>query len=337
MQLPDPLDRPATRGAIEALYASGRLSAAARQEAVARVCPPLHWWAWAERLLLYLGAALVLAGVVFFFAWNWADLAPAAKFSLIGGGMAGCLVAAGRLGLDTIVGQILLLAAAVLTGVFLAVHGQVYQTGADAFELFLGWGALILPWVILGRFATLWILWLAVVNTGVFLWWDQVMVQDYSHFPSVPFLALALLNGAALVAREWGARRAAAWLAGGWHRWLLLTAVLAWLTIPVMRCVIEPERADAWSIAAVPVWMVALAATYVYYRTRTPDLAALTLGVAALATGVLTGLGRLVTEAVDFEPFLLIFAFLVLGVVSLAVIWLRHMSRVISERRHDAN
>ncbi|MBC8290414.1 MAG: DUF2157 domain-containing protein, partial [Planctomycetes bacterium] len=46
-------------------------------------------------------------------------------------------------------------------GVFLAVFGQVYQTGADEWLLFAGWAGLILPWTALSRFEALWILWLA--------------------------------------------------------------------------------------------------------------------------------------------------------------------------------
>jgi uncharacterized membrane protein len=337
MHLPDPLDRPATRGAIEALYASGRLTAAARQEAVARLCPPRAWWAWVERLLLYLGAVLLLAGIVFFFAWNWADMSPAFKFGLIGGGMVVCLAGAVVCGLDRITGQILLTGAAVLTGVFIAVHGQVYQTGADAYELFIGWAVLITPWTLLGRFAPLWVLWLAVANTGVFLWWDQAMVQSTHHFPSMPFLTLAVLNGLALIGREWGARAGRRWLAAGWHRWLMLAAVLTWLTIPVMNCILEWERADAWTVAAVPMWAAALAVVYIYYRHRAPDLAALTLGAAALCTGVLTGLGRLAGEVLDTEPLLLVLGFMVLGVVSLAVVWLRGVHRALAAARSEGD
>jgi uncharacterized membrane protein len=113
--------------------------------------------------------------------------------------------------------------------------------------------------------------------------------------------------------------------------------VLTWLTIPVTTFVLAPEDADAWTIAAIPFWLLALATTYRYYRFRSPDLAALTLGAAALSTVALTGLGRLVSELVDSDAFLLILAFLVLGVVSLAVIWLRRVHRAMAEERHHAS
>ena len=54
--------------------------------------------------------------------------------------MAIAAVGALLVGLDRAFGQVLLIAASVLTGVLLAVIGQVYQTGADVFELFVGVG-----------------------------------------------------------------------------------------------------------------------------------------------------------------------------------------------------
>lgn len=103
------------------------------------------WSVWAVRLLMALGTGHVLAGIVFFFAFNWADMSPFAKFATIQGGIALAAIAAIVSGLDRPVGQSLLIAASVLTGVLLAVFGQIYQTGADAYELFVGWALLIVP------------------------------------------------------------------------------------------------------------------------------------------------------------------------------------------------
>ena len=57
----------------------------------------------------------------------------------------GCLGAAYFQNLQQLPGKVLLLGASVLIGVFLAVFGQVYQTGADAYNLFTMWALLILP------------------------------------------------------------------------------------------------------------------------------------------------------------------------------------------------
>ena len=72
-------------------------------------------------------------------------------------------------GFDRPAGQALLIGASVLTGVLLAVIGQVFQTGADAFELFLVWTVLILPWTLASRSAAHWLVWLVVACTAVSL------------------------------------------------------------------------------------------------------------------------------------------------------------------------
>src|SRR5690606_25106025 len=41
--------------------------------------------------------------------------------------------------------------AAIATGTLLALVGQIYQTGADAWQLFLLWAVLLLPWVLAMR------------------------------------------------------------------------------------------------------------------------------------------------------------------------------------------
>ena len=51
------------------------------------------WRLWAMRALLTLGAAHFLAGVVFFFAYNWDDLGPFARFALLQGALVVALVA----------------------------------------------------------------------------------------------------------------------------------------------------------------------------------------------------------------------------------------------------
>ena len=47
-------------------------------------------------------------------------------------------------------GKAALLAASLFVGALLALIGQIYQTGADTFEMFAAWAALILPWVLVG-------------------------------------------------------------------------------------------------------------------------------------------------------------------------------------------
>ncbi|HEX8537209.1 MAG TPA: DUF2157 domain-containing protein, partial [Cystobacter sp.] len=172
----DPLDLAATPERLHALARAGVLSPAALEQAsrLAVATPgPAAWRRFLSTVLLGFGSLLVLSGVIYFFAYNWAALHRFGKMGLLLAAILASCAAAWRLG-ETLAGQFALLFAAVLVGPLLAVYGQAYQTGADPYELFLGWGLLILPWVALARFAPLWLLQLLLVNTGLCLFWFQV-------------------------------------------------------------------------------------------------------------------------------------------------------------------
>ena len=63
------------------------------------------------------------------------------------------------------------------TGAVLALVGQTYQTGADVWELFAAWAALMLPFAWLSRSTASWVLWLGVANLALMralsqsVWW----------------------------------------------------------------------------------------------------------------------------------------------------------------------
>src|SRR5208282_5272971 len=101
-------------------------------------------------------------GVVIFFVLNWDAMGAFVQLALPQALIAVCLLAVWRKGLATLEGRIGLLAAAIFVGAWLAVFGVVFQSGKDVFFLFLAWAALISSWVLAGRFAPLWLLWLGI-------------------------------------------------------------------------------------------------------------------------------------------------------------------------------
>ena len=84
-----------------------------------------------------------------------------------------------------LVGKIILTAATILLGGLMALFGQIYQTGADSWQLFAGWALLAFPWVLVGRFAPLWLLWAILVNGWIYLystvfpplWWTFSSIE----------------------------------------------------------------------------------------------------------------------------------------------------------------
>ncbi|MCZ0953118.1 MAG: DUF2157 domain-containing protein [Rhodospirillaceae bacterium] len=232
------------RRLVEELHAQGYLSAHGREAALEWLNLPTQWEFWIARSLLVLGSALLVSGVLYFAAYNWNPVAPALKFAVVQVGLVVAVVAAIRDGLTSPRGQVLIVFASVLVGVFLAVFGQVFQTGADAYRLFAVWSALILGFSVMSNFAPQWTLWLAVTNTAAVLWWWQAL-QPSVEIRYLIFGYLALLNGTALGLREWAALRGQHWIGARWTRWLLVLGTLGVLLNPALRMIMETDDVPA--------------------------------------------------------------------------------------------
>ena len=259
---------PATRQQGSRLYFAGLLDREARLYAFGLLNPRRLWTVWASRLLLVLGAALILAGIIFFFAANWNSFSGLVKLGGIEVGLVLCLAGAWLYGLDRLSGKVLLLGAGVLVGVFLAVFGQEYQTGADAWDLFARWSALIFGWVLLARFVPLWGVWLVVTNVAVALFVEQKDIfRGGAEING--YALLAVLNGAVLVARELACSRGVSWLQDKWTRLPLVFAVLWALLIPVLASIVDYDQEYVFSLLT---GLAGGAFIYWFYRFRTRDM-----------------------------------------------------------------
>jgi len=221
-----PRDTAASYANVQEMAEQLNLSASAYWRAieVAQLRPDREdWFRYVDRFLVAIGALLIVAGIAAFFAWNWADLGPMTKFALVESGIVAAVVLAWRLGLDSVAGRASLLAAAFLVGTFLAVFGQVYQTGADPYGLFLVWAVLTLPWAVIGRQAGVWLLLQILLNLTVIMYYTQVLHPPDGWWQLSQLLGpmvwlgatlmdstlggyLFSLNAAALVIWELGAR-----------------------------------------------------------------------------------------------------------------------------------
>jgi uncharacterized membrane protein len=260
---------PATRQQVSRLYFAGVLDRDARLRAFELLSPGRLWRLWASRLLLALGAVLILAGIIFFFAANWNSFSGLVKLAGIEVGLVLCLAGAWLYGLERLSGRVLLLGAGVLVGVFLAVFGQVYQTGADAWDLYARWSALIFGWVLLARFVPLWGVWLVVTNLALGLYVVQAGFFVGEEMIINLSVMYTFLNGAILAARELACVRGVSWLQDQWTRLLLVLAVLYSLVIPVFASIVDFEE------EFVPGLLIGLASGaffYWFYRFRTRDM-----------------------------------------------------------------
>jgi uncharacterized membrane protein len=247
---------------------------------IAEVVPShKEWRRFLDQVFLWLGTVLVSSGVITFFAYNWNDLGRFAKFSLVEALLLVTLLVVWRLGVDRTGGKAALLACCLLLGALLALIGQTYQTGADTFELFATWAAMILPWVLVGRFAALWLLWLALVDVAISLYFRLLPGAFGFLFHSEQELwVLFAFDTAALVVWEGVAAVAGIeWLRGRWGPRLVATASGWFVTVLAMLQVLgDRPGAIIWGV---PAWLVWLAVAFAVYRYRVKDLFVLAGGV----------------------------------------------------------
>jgi len=248
------------------------------------------------------------------------------KFGLIESAIIACVIPALIFKRNTIVGRLLLLAASILTGVFMAVFGQTYQTGADVFELFANWSVLILGWVIVSEFAALWVAWLVITNTAIILYWNQVGHPCYDLPLDLLFIVLGCINAVVLALREIGAQKKLVWLQGRWVRSLLVAAVLTALTVPVVTLITEFDMADEMSaIFGSLLWIAAAIGTFICFRRVLKDMIPLALLTMDCCFVFLMFVGKVLFNSCDSynEWLFLVMAFIIIGVVSAAAVWLR--------------
>lgn len=155
--------------------------------------------AWQKFLRLFfisLGVGFSVSGIVFFFAYNWADLHKYAKIGLTEGLIIAITSLVLLLKININVRSIILLGSAILVGVLFAVFGQIYQTGANAYDFFLAWTVFVTLWVIVSNFAPLWLLYLILINT-TFILYSQQVAKDWSEV--FVFTLLFIINTTVLI------------------------------------------------------------------------------------------------------------------------------------------
>ena len=325
--------KPVDSRTVRRLWSAGLLDNDGRLAALRIVNGPTVWWPWIEKALLFLGMSLILAGVVCFFAWNWADLPGLAKLGVVQVAIVACCGIGLWKGLDTLAGKAAQTSAAVLVGVFLAVFGQVYQTGADAWQLFAGWAGLILPWVLLCRLSGLWLLWIVLVNLAIGLYWGQVLWPRGFPEEWMP-VALGVLNGGAAALRETLARFGWSWLTI-WLRQVLIPASLIFLSIPVLTLIIEGDVTTAgW--ASLLLLAIEVVVLNLQFRRRTPDLFVLTCGAATVTVLACVTIVRALTETGEEVIAFFLSGLAIVGLVALMARWLMHEARRIRAARASA-
>ncbi|MDW7695012.1 DUF2157 domain-containing protein [Flammeovirgaceae bacterium SG7u.111] len=283
-----------------------------------------EWLKFVDIMLLTFSAGLFINGVFFFFAFNWDIMHKFVKLGLVSGGMlvvgAITFVRSGK----ELAFQVGLSLLCLLTGAWLATFGQIYQTGANAYDFFFGWTLLIVIWVAISRFPPLWIFLLVLLNTTAVLFAGQVLrVWDSTWL----FLSLSLINFFALSVWEYLAYFQAgtnigklvggeSWLKTRWVAWLIGIVFYAILTNLVGYVVFENVSEVEVGIVSI-LTLVFYPLGYFLYRNYIKDL--VLMAVIALSVIVVGNFVIFSFIEQDFISATLIAGLLSIGVTVLVV------------------
>lgn len=289
-----------------------------------------HWRRFIDKLLLGLGALLVVSGVIFFFAYNWGELSRFSRFALVEGLIVITLLAVWHLGLDKLSGKATLMAAGVLVGALLALVGQTYQTGADTYELFAVWCVLILPWAALSRFDLMWLFSLLLLNVAIILYY-KTFGGFFNTSLGVEQLLwlLFILNTAVLMLWEWvvhtgrSTRRSVRWMTR-----LLASVSGGLITVLAVTAVFDNE---SWGLLpALLIWSCWMLMAYSWYRKTELDIFVLAVAGLSVVVVINVALGRFIFDILNIDDLggLLLMSFSIIGLSATAALWLK---RVVTE------
>lgn len=260
------------------------------------------WLAQANIILLFGAVVLLGAALIFFFAHNWPLMHYLTKFALAASALTLSGIMAIRSRPASLVQRAALLSAAILTGALLALIGQTYQTGADIWQLFAAWAALITPLVLLSTSRACYLLWYLIFELALGRYFG---VQSVFFLPSNPVLLMALANllllaGAELALPKLGVKN---------HHMLVRLAALLFITVQTFGAIIGvwDNHYQTNLLLYLPLTAV-LTFWFLRQRQDVLILALLAFSAIAVATSILA---KLLNNANDF---------LVMNVLALFVI-----------------
>jgi len=191
---------------------------------------PQSWRKFLYFLFISLGVGFTISGIVFFFAYNWADLHKFTKIGMVEGGIiiTAFFILFSKFNLD--IKNIILTGTSVLVGILFAVFGQIYQTGANTYDFFLVWTVFISLWVIVSNYPPLWLIYLTLINTTL-VFYSQQVAHDWSTV--MIFTLLFLLNISFLVISLIWAEKKRVFKVPGWFTKTVALAVLTFSTVGI--------------------------------------------------------------------------------------------------------
>lgn len=243
--------------------------------------------AWQKFLRLFfisLGVGFTTAGIIFFFAYNWASLHKFFKLGLLEVGIivTTLVLLIAKISLD--IKNILLTGASILVGVLFAVFGQIYQTGANAYDFFMGWTLSIAIWVLISNFAPLWLVFITLINTTTVLYSEQV-AQNWSE---VFVLALLFcINAAFLIGFLYLKNINPKIKVPSWFTNLLALAVVFYSTIGITTGILGSSQEAFWVLLLLTSALYAIGIRYGLKHKEVFNLSVITFSCIIISCALL--------------------------------------------------
>lgn len=269
-----------------------------------------EWTRFLRLLLLAGGSILSCLGIIFFFAYNWDALPGMVKLGLV----EGLLLLLSLLAVWPRMEKLrpwLLLSASILVGALFALFGQIYQTGANAYDFFLAWAVFSLLWVWVASLPLLWLLWVCLLNVTLGLYAQQVGGWHWTTL-------ISLLLAGNLLPLSLFLHKGADWCAK-----LLYAGLLVLATSGMVVLLFLPFGQEGTLPSSIALWVLGLGLyaagiVYGYHRRQ------LFYPAAAALAAIVLGSSLLVKVAVDWlgasaGNSLLPISLLVVGMTTLAI------------------
>ena len=313
------------------------------------------WLIFFDKALLIIGTVALVLSLVFFIAYNWQSLGKIGKFALVEGALVitiALYVALSFRRQFQLIRQLLLLIASIITGSLLALFGQIYQTGADTWQLFFAWAILITPWVVIARFPALWLLWLGLINAFLLLYLDVANLQFIAYHLQNVFqvVILALFNFIAfyswligfdnkapfstshlfhrIIPKKSTAQINSAQTNSSLHWSTYVVGFLSTFFMTYLAIVTVFDNGNIWAtLIATLLWLGWCGFMLWQFYQRRLDLLMLTYLSFSIITVVMFWVGKWLLEGFEAGGFLLL-ALLLIGMSSSAVMWLRKIARI---------
>ncbi len=133
-----------------------------------------------KSILLWMGSLFIMSGTIFFFAYNWDEIHKFVKLGLVLILTLGAITIHLNSVQESLIAHITLWMAIVGIGIELTVFGQVYQTGADAYNLFVAWSIFAFGFVIVSSSSINWFTYLILLNLTISLYISQSLHIDFN-------------------------------------------------------------------------------------------------------------------------------------------------------------